>query len=388
MRVLFTTWAWPSHLYALVPLAWACRAAGHEVLVAGQPGLLGDIAASGLPGAAVGTDVDAVGMVRGYLLPTDPGNASATAPGRGPRAMEMFLAHAESMTGDLLDLARRWRPDLVVHEPTALAGPLAAAALGVPSVRVLYGTDLMRRAAAVLPGALAPLAERYGAKDPDPYGTVTVDPVPTALQIPHEQEHLAVRHVPYNGPGALPAPPPEPRRRPRICVTWGHTIAKLDRDRFLAGRVARAVAGLGADVVLAVSTPQLPLTGPLPDGVRVVTDTPLHHLLGTCDLVVAHGGAGTVLAAAAHGLPQLLIPQLPDHAGHAGRVVAAGAGEVLTPGEATPERIRAEAERLLADGPERAAARALRDETHSRPAPAHLVPRLEQLAVTAARDAA
>lgn len=31
MRVLFTTFAARSHLYAQVPLAWALRSAGHDV---------------------------------------------------------------------------------------------------------------------------------------------------------------------------------------------------------------------------------------------------------------------------------------------------------------------------------------------------------------------
>ncbi|OEV20141.1 protein IroB, partial [Streptomyces nanshensis] len=83
MRVLFTTWAWPSHLYALVPLAWACRSAGHEVLVVSQPELLPLIERTGLPGAAVGKDVDGAGMVRGYVLPSED---DPTADRRAPRA--------------------------------------------------------------------------------------------------------------------------------------------------------------------------------------------------------------------------------------------------------------------------------------------------------------
>ena len=30
MRILFTTFAWPSHYFAQVPLAWACRLCGLE----------------------------------------------------------------------------------------------------------------------------------------------------------------------------------------------------------------------------------------------------------------------------------------------------------------------------------------------------------------------
>lgn len=379
MRVLFTTWAWPSHLYPLVPPAWALRAAGHEVLVASQPGLLSEIVRTGLPAASVGHDVDAVEMVRGYLLPSETvQGGAAPRTGKGPRAMQMFLAHAESMADDLVALARQWRPDLVVSEPTAFAGPVAAAAVGVPSARLLYGTDLMLRARPLLPELLAPLAARYGVTELDPFGVATIDPLPVSLQVPADYRRLPVRYVPYNGPGPRPAPLPD-HDRPRVCVTWGHTMAKLDPARFLAGQVLAALHGTGVELVAAVSADQRRLLGALPPDVRVVVDTPLDHVLPHCDLVVAHGGAGTVLTSLHHGLPLLMLPQLPDHAGHAARVVAAGAGEVLARDDATPEAIRDEVDRLLKDGPERAAARRLQQEMHRQPTPAALAAGLETL---------
>lgn len=382
MRVLFCTWAWPSHLYALVPLARALRARGHDVLVASQPGLLDEIGRTGLPGAAVGTDVDSVELVRGYVLPSaaaaPPGAAGG---GKGPRAMRMVLDNAASMTAGLLDLTRSWAADLVVHEPTAMAGPIAAAAAGVPAVRHLYGTDLMLRARGPLTEALAPLAARHGVSALDPFGAATVDPTPTGLQVPTDYHRLPMRYVPYNGP--LPGAGVSTGRTggPRICVTWGHTMARLGPDRFLGARVAAALAGTGAEVLLAVSGTQLPLLGDrgLPDGVQVVVDTALDRLLPGCDLVAAHGGAGTILTALSHGLPLLLVPQLPDHAGHARRVAEAGAGEVLTRDEATDDRLRAAAERLLTKdgGTALGAARKLRAELESQPAPAEVAAALE-----------
>ncbi|MCQ4084234.1 DUF1205 domain-containing protein [Streptomyces sp. RB6PN25] len=386
MRVLFTTWAWPSHLYALVPLAWACRSAGHEVLVASQPRLLEDTVRTGLPAATIGEDVDAVELVRGYVLPTasdTPTAQSAPAPasgaGKGPRAMRMFLAHAESMTGGLVRLAREWRPDAVVFEPTAFAGPIAAAALGVPAVRLLYGTDLMLRARGLLPDVLAPLAGEFGAAGFDPFGTVTVDPTPAGLQVHADYSRLPMRYVPFNGPGELPPALPKRDGRPRICVTWGHTMAKLDPSYFLAGRMARAAAKTGAEVMVAVSAEQRQLLGELPEEVRVFVDAPLDPLLRQCDAVISHGGAGSVLTALRNGLPLLLVPQLPDHAGHAGRVLAAGAGEVLTRDEATPGRVGEEITRLLADCPERTAARALQAEIAAQPAPCEVASQVERL---------
>lgn len=398
MRVLLTTWAWPSHLYALVPLAWALRTAGDDVVVASEPQLLAEITRTGLPGVAVGNDVDAVGMVRGYLLPSDrypepdgppvagAGNGNGTAPGggKGPRAMRMFSAHAEAMVDDLVTLARQWRPDLVLFEPTALAGPVAAAAVGVPAVRVLYGTDLMQRARPLLADLLAPLAQRHGAGEFDPFGVATVDPTPATLQLPITVRRLPMRHTPFNGPGPHRMLPPRRDGRPRVCVTWGHTIAKCDPRRFLASAAVAALAGSGIDLVAAVSAEQRPLLGAVPDDVTVLVDTPLDPVLAGCDLVVSHGGAGTVLTALRHGLPMLLIPQLPDHLGHAGRVLATGAGELLTADDATPERIRAAVGRLLDGGKHRDIAESLRDEIANQPTPSTVADRLRELATACA----
>ncbi|MEV6399154.1 nucleotide disphospho-sugar-binding domain-containing protein [Streptomyces sp. NPDC051907] len=390
MRVLFTTWAWPSHLYAMVPLAWAFRAAGHDVLVASQPALGEETARTGLPAASVGTDVDAVGMVRGYVLPAanDPADGGGQAPrtGKGPRAMQMFYAHADSMTDDLARLARDWRADAVVFEPTALAGPIAAAAAGVPAVRLLYGTDLMGRARALLPQVLAPLAERNGVGAFDPFGLLTVDPCPDDFQVPVDHARLAMRYVPFNGPGGPPRPPlgPPGTARRRVVVTWGHTMAKLAPERFLAPLVANALAGPETEVVLAVSAGQRPLLGELAPDVRVVEDTPLHLLTDHADLVVAHGGAGTVLTSLRAGVPLLLVPQLPDHLGHSGRVLATGAGEVLTRDEATPERLRAEARKLISGDAHRAAADKLREQMLGLPSPAELVAEIESRVVACA----
>lgn len=392
MRVLFTTWSWPSHLYPLVPLAWAFRSAGHEVLVAGEPGVLPEITAAGLPGVAVGHEVDSVGLVRGYVLPSESGPTVDGGPtprtGRGPRALRMLEAHAESMTDDLVEVARSWGADLIVYEPTALAGPLAAAATGVPAVRHLYGGDLLLRARGLLPELLAPLARRHGvdtgADTFAPLGTVTVDPTPPGFQPPSEDRRLPMRYVPYNGAGSVgrsPLGPPGDGRR-RTVVTWGYTMAKLHPELFLAGRAAEALAADDTEVVLAVSAAQRPLLDGVPGvaagvasgAVRIVEDVPLHLLMDDASLVVAHGGAGTALTALQAGLPLLLVPQLPDHAGHSARVEALGAGTVLTRDEATPERIREAARALLADdAKQRAAAREARTGLLDQPTPAELV---------------
>lgn len=371
MRVVFTTWAWPSHLYALVPLAHACRAAGHEVVFASQPGLTEEIMRTGLSAAVVGTDVDTAGMVKDYLIPLSPAPASPGRPGKGPRALEMLLAHAESMTADLVRLIEDWRADLVVYDQTTLAAPIAAVVAGIPAVRLLYGVDLLQRARAMLPDALAPLAGRFGAGPVDPFGTVTVDPVPASMQMPGDHRVLPMRYLPYNGPESKPWRPAVPRSRPRLCVSWGHTIAKVDPSRFLAGRIATALVEADVDVVLAVSSAQQELLD-VPSSVRVLVDVPLRDVLRDCDAFIGHGGAGSILTALSYGLPMALVPQLPDHAGHSDRTATRGAAVLLSPAELTPTAVRETATRLLTDPDPRKAAEELREEMYSQPTPAEV----------------
>ncbi|MFI0349041.1 nucleotide disphospho-sugar-binding domain-containing protein [Actinomadura sp. 9N407] len=378
MRIIFTTWAWPSHLYAMVPLAWACRAAGHEVLVSSQPELTETILRTGLNAGPVGHDVDAVAVFRA-LAQSPPGPPSPRPKGTGgPRVLSLLRSLAEAMTDDLAALARRWRADLIVSDPTAFAGPLAAAALGIPSVRHLYGTDLMSVVGRFLPDAIAPLRDELGLDEVDPFGAATIDPCPGRLQVPIASRRLPMRYVPYNGPGVAPRDLPARTSRPRVCVTWGTTMSRLDPGLFRTGQVARTISDLDVDVVAAVTSQQRAMLGPLPPGVQIVADTPLHLILPGCDLVVSHGGAGTLLTALAHGLPQLLVPRLPDHVRHAGRLAETGAATVVP----VPDReaIRDRLAELLTAPSYRSAAEALGHEMRAQPSPAQVVRELELVA--------
>lgn len=55
MRVLFTVWPLPAHLYPMLPLAWALQGAGHEVCIASHPALTDVITSAGFPAVALGT---------------------------------------------------------------------------------------------------------------------------------------------------------------------------------------------------------------------------------------------------------------------------------------------------------------------------------------------
>ena len=116
------------------------------------------------------------------------------------------------------------------------------------------------------------------------------------------------------------------------------------------------------------------------EGLRVVDWMPLSMLLPTCDAIINQGGPGTVLAAAAYGVPQLIIPHFSAQPLYAELLTATGAGISLKPDELEAGTIL-DAVRELLEGPTvRSSARALCEEIHAQPSPAQLVPILESLA--------
>ena len=72
--------------------------------------------------------------------------------------------------------------------------------------------------------------------------------------------------------------------------------------------------------------------GKTPVNVRVERFVPQADLLKRSSAVVSHGGAGTVLGAAAHGLPQIVVPLLADQWENGVAVTEAGCGIALEPG--------------------------------------------------------
>ncbi|WP_030768989.1 MULTISPECIES: nucleotide disphospho-sugar-binding domain-containing protein [unclassified Streptomyces] len=403
MRVLMTTWAAPSHFYPMVPLAWALEAAGHEVRIAGLPSVVPSILRSGLTAVQVGTEPDLAGMARkGGLVdwhrqPAWAADWPLRAAQWEPRQRELNAALARKnmriaacMTEDLVAFARSWRPDVVVYDAVTFAGPVAAAAVGVPALAHGWGSPAVLRmeledfCGEPLPEYLR-LFESVGAAprlEPDGW----IDACPPSLRLDSPQERLGVRFVPFNGPGVMPAWLLEEPRAPRVCVTWGQTLAKLRPGQLpdLLAPTVSAVAGLGVEVVLAVTGGQRELLGELPHNVRVLEQFPLHMLLPTCEAVVHPGGGGSTLTGAVSGAAQLVISPRPEQMVAGGRVEAAGVGrhrvlgELAGMGEAGAEAlVRSDVAALLEAPAYRKAAADLRAEMREQPSPAELVRTLE-----------
>jgi hypothetical protein len=180
MRIAFVPLAWATHYMPMVPLAWALRAAGHEVRVACQPGVSNAVVCSGMAVQPVGSGYDLMAALaevsRRAAVPATPEAVRALGPEELQRLLAAryvpHVAAAEAMAADLVAFVRAWRPDLIVADPTVLAAPLAAAATGTPVVHHLFGADASRLAGCPTrglplerwPADLRTLFESFGAE--------------------------------------------------------------------------------------------------------------------------------------------------------------------------------------------------------------------------------
>jgi MGT family glycosyltransferase len=164
--------------------------------------------------------------------------------------------------------------------------------------------------------------------------------------------------------------------RPVVYATLG-TFSNTDTAVFRS--ILDGLAELPVTVVLTVGAGNDPaVLAPVPDNARVERYVPQADLLPHCALVVNHAGAGTVLGALAHGLPQLVLPQGADNFVTAERLVVAGAAAVLRPGEVTAGAVRDAVATLLADGSYRMLAEEIADEIAALPAPKEIAAELRR----------
>jgi MGT family glycosyltransferase len=120
--------------------------------------------------------------------------------------------------------------------------------------------------------------------------------------------------------------------------------------------------------------------GDQPPHVHIERYLPQSLLFPRCDLVITHGGSGTVRTALDSGLPLVVIPIAADQPDNARRCAALGLARVIAPDERTPEAIRAAVRNVLRDPGYRRHAARLRDEMRALPGLGYAVTLLARLA--------
>ncbi|SBT42141.1 nucleotide disphospho-sugar-binding domain-containing protein [Micromonospora narathiwatensis] len=368
MRVLVASAPLLGHVFPLLPLSLALRDAGHEVLVAtAADGLAA--ARSGLPVRDVAPAFDFGRIARGVML-RHPLIARAELTGTaGTRGGALLFGQVnEELADGLVALAREWSPDLVVYEPFAVAGALAAARVGVPAVRhensLFDGRELVRVTSERLTRALR---RHRVAAIPPPAGAIAVSP-PSVVA----QDGWPMRYEPYAGGGELPGWLREPGERPRVLVSRS-TVAGPGGAGPMRAVVAVADR-VDAEFVLVRPDGRLSRSA-LPANVRTVDWIPLNAALPAAAGLVHHGGAGGVLGALAAGVPQVATLGPGDRRYNARLAADRGVGIAAPAGGITADVLT----RLVTDAELAAAAGQVSREIAAMPPPAELVARLESL---------
>jgi UDP:flavonoid glycosyltransferase YjiC (YdhE family) len=364
MRALLTTTPGRGHYHPMLPLAEALAEHGHEVAWAAAEPVCTRLRERGFEAMPSGNPEPPIGV---SLIDRYPEFASLP-PEERPNFMFSRIfgpERAEPMLEDLLPLAREWSPSVMVCEQAELAGPIVAAALGIPNVTTGFGHPLPAPRVERGGEAMEPLWEARGLTRPPFAGTyqhLYVDIYPEPLKA-YGNDHISdiVKLRPHD-----PAPPAETTGTPLVYVTFGTVF---NRDLNVIATVVEGVRSLPLDVVVTLGPGNDPAgLGEQPPNVQVAEYIPQAELLPRCSAVVSHAGSGTFLAALTQGLPQLLLPQAADQFLNANAAAGAGVGRQIPPGEITAERVRAELEQVLNDPAIADAARAMSTEIHAMPA--------------------
>jgi MGT family glycosyltransferase len=214
-----------------------------------------------------------------------------------------------------------WRPDILVCEEVDFGGVVVAESLGLPhaSVLVIAAGSLVRpHLAGPAEGEVAP---RWLAELPD---------------------------------------------RPTIYFTLGTVFNTESGDLF--PRVLNGLRELPVNLVVTVGPHIDPAEfGHQPVNVHIEQYVTQSLLLPRCDVVVSHGGSGSVMGALAHGLPLVLVPMGADQPENAERRAALGVGRVLDAVRVTSETVRDTVSAVLKDPSYREAAQRIRDEMAALP---------------------
>jgi UDP:flavonoid glycosyltransferase YjiC (YdhE family) len=379
VRMLFTFAGGSGHFEPLVPIARAAEAAGHTIAFSGEPAMVPTVEAAGFAVFASGPNTSST--QRRPLLALDAA--------REDRALRDGYAGrtARGRAASLLAVCADWRPDLVVCDEIDFGAMVAAEHLGLPfaSVLVIAAGSFVRKE--LVAERLNELRAEHGLP-PDPdlamlSRYLVLSPFPPSYRDPaFPLPATAQTFRPFDldpAPGNAARPwGTRPSGAATIYFTLGTVFNMESGDLF--SRVLAGLRDLPVNLVVTVGRHIDPAEfGPQPPNVHIERYIPQSQVMPHCDLVVCHGGSGSVIGALAHGRPMVLIPMGADQPLNAARCASLGLARVLDPQAATAETVREAAAAVLADHSYRLAAERFRAEIAAMPGPAAAVALLERL---------
>ncbi len=383
MRVLVTSTPGLGHTSPLAPLAAAMQAAGHQVLWASADESCDRLRGMGFEVVDAGMGV---GERRAALEPQMPEIMALEPRDRRARVFAGYFGQiaAPRMHSALGPVFESFQPDVVIHEIAELAAAPMAIGRGVPHVTVAFSGAL---APEVMAGVLATTASLWSlegaanAGAAELLGAMYLHPFPPSFGgAPAHGDVRLVRPEAVHAGDAGEVPEwlaSLGTDRPLVYITAGSEVTAT-----LAPWAAalEALADLDVDAIATIGPTLDPATlGVLPANVRVERFVPQHLVLDRAAVVASHGGAGTVLGAAVHGVPQLLFPIAADQWENADAVARAGAGVVCELENRSAAELAQGLQLLLGDGSRRESATLIANEMAAMPLAAEHVVAIEAL---------
>jgi UDP:flavonoid glycosyltransferase YjiC (YdhE family) len=381
MRILFTFAGGVGHFLPLAPIARAMAFEGHEVAFGAQFALLPALNQAGFTAFHMCGDFSHDTSAR---LPLTRVNIEKEC----QSAVFFIRPIGRERASAITDLAEEWKPDLLVCDELDYGCMIAAERLSIPFATILVmATGLLIRPELILDPLNELRAEHGLPSDPElamltrylalsPFSASLRDPLtPLSLRTCVFRPNFQDRESDDVLPKWL-APFPN---RPTVYVTLGMVFNVQSGDLFR--RVLHGLSDLPINIIVTVGSQIDPAElGPQPENIRIERFIDQWALLPHCDLVVCHGGSGTVLGALTHGLPMLLLPMGADQPFNAQRCEALGVALALDALDVSPETLREAAARLLGTASHRQAAERIRNEITAMPAQAIVVSLLTKLA--------
>jgi len=387
LRLLFTFVGGSGHFDPLVPIARAAEAIGHSVAFGCGSSAVSLVQDAGFTSFAMGPEASPAPK----RIPL-----RAVDPEREDRDLRERFAHraARHRVPLVISLCSEWRPDVLVCDEMDFGAVIAAERMELPFATVLVSAAGSFVRSEVVGEALNEVRAQHDLP-PDP-------------QLEMLNRYLVLSPCPpsYRDPGH-PLPPTGHSFRPSLpgsvpgslsgsagvrAPDWSSLVPGEATVYFTLGTIFNMESGDLFERVI-VGLRDLPINlivtvgrhidpsefGPQPSNVQIERHIPQSLVLPHCDLVVSHGGSGSVIGALAGGLPSLLIPMGADQPQNAERCSQLGVARVLDVA-VTPETVRVAAAEMLDDPAYRRNAERLRDEIAALPEPAHAVRLLERLA--------